>query len=470
MSEPVDDGLRFGIRVKALEDIPAGNGLRIRVAREERWNSHVTILSPREYAGTVTSTRVYVARLSGCAVFDPLGDRVGRVRDVVVAYRQKGAPVVVGLIVEIPGRRRVFQGINRVTSIHPGQILTTGILNMRRFEQRAGEVRIFAELIGRTMSFRDGSGTSMVEDVAIESDALGQWSVSQLYLRKDKTAGLFGKGPTVFASWDDVIDLSAETDSQSAEHLVASYSELHPVDLAASILELPEDRRIEVAEELSDERLADALEEMPETDQLEIIEGMDDERVADVLDNMEPDDAADLLAQMPQDRTEQILDLMDPEEAEDVRFLLAFDPQTAGGLMSTEPIIVSAETTVAEGLALIRRSEVTPAMAAAICVTLPPFESPTGRFLGIVHFQRMLRHPPQTQLGTILDTGAEPLLDTAPLDEIARTFASYNLVSLPVVDAQSRLLGVVTVDDVLDHMLPDDWRNPYYESERTTGA
>jgi Mg/Co/Ni transporter MgtE len=341
---------------------------------------------------------------------------------------------------------------------------------MRRFEQRAGEVRIFAELIGRTMTFRDGSGTSMIEDVAIESDALGQWSVSQLYLRRDKAAGLFGKGPTVFARWDDVVDASATTDSQSAEHLVASYSELHPVDLAASILDLPEDRRIEVAEELSDERLADALEEMPETDQLEIIEGMDDERVADVLDNMEPDDAADLLAQMPQDRTEQILELMDPEEAEDVRFLLAFDPETAGGLMSTEPIIVSAETTVAEGLALVRRADVTPAMAAAICVTLPPFESPTGRFLGIVHFQRMLRHPPQTQLGTILDTGAEPLLDTAPLDEIARTFASYNLVSLPVVDAQSRLLGVVTVDDVLDHMLPDDWRNPYYENERTNGA
>jgi Mg/Co/Ni transporter MgtE len=109
-------------------------------------------------------------------------------------------------------------------------------------------------------------------------------------------------------------------------------------------------------------------------------------------------------------------------------------------------------------------------MAASICVTLPPFESPTGRFLGIVHFQRMLRHPPQTQLGPIMDSGAEPLLDVAPLGEIARTFASYNLVSLPVVDDQQRLVGVVTVDDVLDHMLPEDWRNPYYENERTNGA
>ncbi|MDP4585757.1 MAG: magnesium transporter, partial [Microbacteriaceae bacterium] len=340
----------------------------------------------------MSSTRVYVARLAGCAVFDPLGDRVGRVRDVVVSYRTKAAPVVVGLTVEIPGRRRVFLSINRVVSIRPGQILSTGIITMRRFEQRAGEVRLFAELIGRSMDFRDGSAAAIIEDVAIERDANGQWDVSQLYLRRAKSTPLFGKGQTVFARWDEVTPSGATGSSQSAEHLIVAYSELHPVDLAASILDLPDERRIEVAEELSNERLADALEEMPETEQIEILAGMNDERVADVLDNMEPDDAADLLGQLPSDRTEHILDLMDPDEAEDVRFLLAFAPNTAGGLMSTEPIIVSAEATVAEGLAMIRRSEITPAMAASVCVTLPPFESPTGRFLGIVHFQRMLRH------------------------------------------------------------------------------
>jgi sporulation protein YlmC with PRC-barrel domain len=140
----------------------------------------------------MSSTRVYVARLAGCAVFDPLGDRVGRVRDVVVSYRTSGAPVVVGLTVEIPGRRRVFLSINRVVSIRPGQILTTGIINMRRFEQRGGEVRVFAELIGRSMDFRDGTGSSIIEDIAIESDANSEWSVSQLYLRRSKAGSLFG--------------------------------------------------------------------------------------------------------------------------------------------------------------------------------------------------------------------------------------------------------------------------------------
>ena len=148
---------------------------------------------------------------------------------------------------------------------------------------------------------------------------------------------------------------------------------------------------------------------MTEEDQVDLIGQLDDDRAADVLDQMQPDDAADLIAQLPEERGEALLELMEPEEAEDVRLLLAYDPDTAGGLMTTEPIIVSADATVAEGLALIRRHELAPALGAAVCVTLPPYEPPTGRFLGIVHFQRMLRYPPNERLGTLLDTSLEPV-------------------------------------------------------------
>jgi Mg/Co/Ni transporter MgtE len=150
---------------------------------------------------------------------------------------------------------------------------------------------------------------------------------------------------------------------------------------------------------------------------------------------------------------------MEPEEADDVRMLLAYDPDTAGGLMTTEPIIVSADATVAEGLALIRRHELAPALGAAVCVTLPPYEPPTGRFLGVVHFQRMLRYPPHERLGTLLDTSLEPVTPHTSAAEVSRILASYNLVSLPVVDENRRLVGVVTIDDVLDYLLPDDWRS-----------
>lgn len=408
----------------------------------------------------MSTARVFVARLSGCAVFDPAGDRVGRVRDVLVVYRRNDPPRVVGLVVEVPGRRRVFLSIGRVTSMSGGQVITTGLINLRRFAQRGGEVRVLAELVGRSVNLRDGGGPATIEDVAIVESGPGEWTVDQLFVRKPRAVPTpFSKGTTLFVRWGDVVEDTAAGQPQSAEQLVAAYNELLPADLATSLLELPESRRIEVAEELSDDRLADALEEMPENEQVQILSQLDDERAADVLDQMEPDDAADLIAQLPVLRGEALLDLMEPEEAEDVRFLLSYDADTAGGLMTTEPIIVSADATVAEGLALIRRHELAPAIGAAICVTLPPYEPPTGRFLGMVHFQRMLRYPPHERLGTLLDHSVEPVRPETSAAEVSRRLASYDLVSLPVVDETHRLVGVVTIDDVLDYLLPDDWRS-----------
>ena len=403
---------------------------------------------------------MFVARLAGCSVFDPAGDRLGKVRDVLVVYRKSSSPQVVGLVVEIPGKRRVFVSINRVTSIGSGQIITTGLINVRRYEQRGGEVRVIGEMLGRTVTFAAGGGQATIEDVAIEQSRTGDWYVAELFVRKPKTsASPFAKGPTAIVTWNEVSEYRAAGEAQSAEHLIAAYSELKPADLANTLLDLPTQRRHEVAEELPDERLADVLEEMAESDQIELLSSLDDDRAADVLDHMQPDDAADLIAQLPEDRGEHLLDLMEPEEAEDVRLLLSYPPDTAGGLMTPEPIIVSAEATVAEGLAMIRRVDLPPALGAAICVALPPLEAPTGRFLGLVHFQRMLRYPPQERLGTLIDQNLEPVRATTSAAEVARILASYNLVSVPVVDENSRLLGVVTIDDVLDYLLPDDWRN-----------
>ncbi|PJJ62273.1 magnesium transporter MgtE N-terminal domain-containing protein [Compostimonas suwonensis] len=408
----------------------------------------------------MSATRIFVARLAGCTVFDPAGDRVGKVRDVLVVYRRSDAPTVVGLIVEIPGKRRVFVSIGRVTSIGAGQVITTGLINVRRFEQRGGEVRVIAEMLGRKVVFADGSGEGTIEDVAIEEVGPSDWEISQLFVRKPKTGSSpFGKGPTVFATWREVREKTTAGQAQSAEQLIATYSELKPADLANTLLDLPRQRRLEVAEELPDGRLADVLEEMPESEQVRILATLDDDRAADVLDQMQPDDAADLIAQLPDGRGEHLLQLMQPEEADDVRMLLSYAPDTAGGLMTTEPIILSADATVAEALALIRRHELAPALGAAVCVTLPPYEPPTGRFLGMVHFQRMLRYPPHERLGTLLDQGLDPVTADTSAAEVSRILASYNLVSVPVVDDNGRLVGVVTIDDVLDYLLPDDWRS-----------
>ena len=407
----------------------------------------------------MSANRVFVARLAGCGVFDPAGDRVGKVIDVLVLYRKTGAPRVTGMLVEISGRRRVFVPIARVTAVSAGQVITTGLIDLRRFTQRGQEVRVIAEMLGRKVRLLDGTGEASIEDVAIELSKNLEWSVSELFLRRPKTsASPFARGATLFASWEQATEEAKGEDGQSASQLLATYSELRPADLASALLDLPDERMIEVAEELDDERLADVLEELPEDEQIDIIAELDDERAAEVLDLMEPDDAADLMANLPEERTEKILDLMDEEEADDIRMLMQFDEFTAGGLMTTEPIICAADATVAEAMALIRRKEISPVLAASVFVTLPPYETATGRYLGTVHFQKMLRYPPHERLASLLDTELEPVKADTHIAEIHRTFANYNLVALPVVDDENRLIGVVTVDDVLDHLLPDDWR------------
>jgi flagellar motility protein MotE (MotC chaperone)/sporulation protein YlmC with PRC-barrel domain len=405
-------------------------------------------------------TRVFVARLAGLAVFDPLGDQVGRVRDVVVVFRPgRQRPRVVGLVVEVPGKRRVFVPMTRVTSMEAGQVITTGLVNMRRFEQRPTETLVIAEMLERRVRLADGSGEADVEDVAIEQQRNRDWELGKVFVRKGASRGrLRRRGETLLLDYEEVTGLAGVDQAQGATMLAASLEEMKPADIADLLHDLSGKRRLELASALDDERLADVLEELPEDDQVEILSALRRERAADVLEAMQPDDAADLLGELPEEQQEQLLGLMEPEEARDVRRLLAYDEDTAGGLMTPEPVILPPEATVAEALAHVRRSELSPALAAAVYVCRPPLETPTGRLLGLVHIQRMLREAPHEAIGTILDADIEPVSVDAPLGLVTRRLATYNLVSLPVTDPDGRLLGVVTVDDVLDHILPEDWR------------
>jgi len=241
--------------------------------------------------------------------------------------------------------------------------------------------------------------------------------------------------------------------------LLESMAEMHQADAAALLVELPADRRLAVARGLPDERLADVMEEMSDASQVEILLHLDSERAADILEEMDPDDAADLLGELPSQLASNLLALVEPDEAEDLRRLLDYDTGTAGGLMNPVPIILPPDATVAQALAAIRNPDLSPSLAAQVYVTRPPLETPTGRWLGMAHFQRLLREPPATLVTAVVDSDLQPLTPTTELPEITRSFATYDLVAMPVVDTSGRLLGAVTVDDVIDHMLPDDWRD-----------
>ena len=257
---------------------------------------------------------------------------------------------------------------------------------------------------------------------------------------------------------DEVSGLAASADQQGATALLATLEDLKPADLADVMRDLPQDSQMRVAAELTDERLADVLEELGNEDAVALLSRLEAGRAAHVLDAMQPDDAADLVADLPQLKAAELLGLMEPEEAEDVRRLMAYDEYTAGGLMTTEPIILPPESTVATFLAQSRKAEVPPALAAVGFVCRPPLESPTGKFVGMIHFQRALRERPQRMVGSIVDTDVDSVRPEDSIGTVTRLLATYNLTALPVLDDAGRLLGAVSVDDVLDHLMPDDWR------------
>lgn len=387
-----------------------------------------------------------------------MGDHMGRVRDATMVLRSgANAPRLTGLVIEVPPRRRIFVPMTKVTAIDSGQIIVTGMVNLRRFEQRRNETLVTAELLDRTVTLVGSNETVTIEDIGVEQSRNREWLVDKLFVRRAPT-GFRRRSEKMIVDWNSVTGLSLPNHDQPAEQLLATMDSLRPADVAAMLHELSPKRRLEIARELDDQRLADVLEELPDQDQIEILETLEAERAADVLEEMDPDDAADLISELPPERAEALLGRMEPDEADDIRRLLTYDDFSAGGMMTSEPIVMAPDETVADALARIRNPELSPALASQVYVCRQPTETPTGKYLGVCHFQRLLREPPSSLVSSIIDTSIEPMRPDTPLSDLTRSFAAYNLVALPVVDESGSLVGAVTFDDLVDHMLPEGWR------------
>ena len=405
--------------------------------------------------------RVYIGKLAGTGVFDPLGDQVGKIHDVVVIFRLKSAANVIGFVVEVGPRKRVFLPLTRVTAIESGSVITTGLLNIRSFTQRPIETLVLSELFDRVVTMNDGSGKVRILDVAMRQRRPKDWVISTLHVQRVRTSslGFTRSGETLTVDVSDVSGLLKTDSNQAATALLQYTEDMRPADLADFMHTLPQDRKMAVATQLTDARLADVLEELGDDDRVAIVSGLEAARAADVLDVMQPDDAADLVAELPDAQAQSLLALMEPEEAEDVRRLMTYDESTAGALMTTEPVVFGPNATVAQMLAAVRREDIPASIATVAFIARPPQETPTGQYLGMVHIQRALREPPQTLLGTILDRDIESVEPNAHIATVTRLLATYNLTVLPVVDEDGHLHGAVSVDDVLDELLPTDWRD-----------
>lgn len=400
---------------------------------------------------------IFLAKLAGTPVFDPNGDRVGKIRDAVASNpAQSPNPRILGYVVEIPQRRRIFIPATRVTSIEDGGVFMNGSLNIRRYQPKHGEVALLEELLDREVTLHAQNESAIVEDLGIELSDSGDWRLNLVHIKR-RERGL-RKSHTATINWSEIHfesrlapvatnPESDEIDSMSAQEVAAALSELEITE------------RAELAKSLDDDKLADVLEEMDDAARVALVTNLEEERIADVLGEMAPDDAADVLKEVGSETAEELLNLMEETDAEDVRRLMKYEDYSAGGMMTTDPVVLHVDATVADALAQVRRKELAPALASQVFVCRAPLETPTGRLIGVVHLQQLLREPPALNLGLIVDANPISLSPETGLNEVVKNLANYNLIAIPVVDENERLLGAVTVDDVLDHLLPENWRN-----------
>jgi len=396
----------------------------------------------------MSSSPIYVSRLARLPLYAADGSAIGNLSDAVLLPSGAAPAPVLGFVANVQ-RRNIFVNAARVISIDPtGVRMRSGTVDVRPFRPRTGEVLAIADVFGQRV------GEEVIIDVAIDLDAsTNGWFAASVAL--GSRGALRRRRTTQVVPWANVGSLF---DAGPEYVEVAEMRGMHAADVADRIRALPLPRRKQLAELMEDDRLADLLEELPEDEQIRIIEGLDLERAAHVLEEMEPDDAADLLGELPETTRQELLAAMDEEESTPIRRLLTYADDTAGGLMTPEPITLGYGATVAEALAVVREADVPIELAAQVFVVQPPMSTPTGRYLGFVPIQRLLREAPATTLEHCVFTDPPPVAPDLSLRDVAERLAAYDALAVPVCDSAGRLVGAVTVDDVLDHVLPENWR------------
>ena len=412
---------------------------------------------------------IYAFRVMRLPLLDAGGAPIGRIEDIVAIPGRPGrgsepaiAPRIVGFVANSQ-QRRIFVNANRIAELNSeGARLRSWDVDLHPFKPRPGELLIGADLIDQRV------GDETVSDVALrqhEDAKASYWVIDKVRLARKNS--LRRRPSFRLVDYDEVPALFGATTAMQAE--AARLREVHPAEVAAIVRALPIDQRRQLAEAMDDERLADVLEELPEEEQIRIVEQLDRDRLVGVFDEMEFDDLADLLGQMTPADQERMLGVMDDDDADVVRRLLAYEEGTAGGLMTPEVIILGPDSNVAEALAHVRDPDWVVSIAAQVFVTQAPYRAPTGKLLGVVHVQRLLREPPNMELGRLVAEDPTVAPDTTDR-QVAEILASYDLLAVAVTDSAGRFLGAITVDDVLDRMLGVGWRTRHRRPDTPSGS
>jgi CBS domain-containing protein len=415
-------------------------------------------------ASTTPPQVLHLSLVLGGALRDSDGARLGRVDDAIVRLGGSGYPPITGFLVTVAGRRSYLPA-ERVASVEPGAVtLSKAKLDLRPFSRRPEEVLLKHDLLDHQLI--NVEGARLVRANEIELARLeGWWRVvgvdtgARGGLRRLLPKALGRRiGSGDFLDWASVEPFSGDVPGVRLRVLHPKLAKLHPAQIADLVEAASHEEGREIIEAVgADSELeADVFEELDVQHRLEFVEQRSDEEVAALLSRMAPDDAADLVAELPEERRDEVLELLAPNQRRKVRALLGYDPAEAGGLMSPDFVGVYRQATAAEALERVRRSSLADELLASVYVI-----DARQRFVGAVALAALVRADPEA---AVVDLELEPIPHLRPeadFEEVARLMADYNLTAAPVLDAEEHMLGVVTVDDVLEVLLPKGWRRRF---------
>lgn len=404
---------------------------------------------------------LYLSQVLGRPIRDLEGERVATIKDVIVRLGEHDHPPVTGVVARYR-RRDFFLSRWRITDLSDrGVRLNSDILDLRPFVRRESEVLLARDVLDKQLIDVDGKRVVRVNDVQL-IEAGGDWRVTgadvslQGLWRRLAPAGLRGSKKAVeVLDWSDVGYLATDASTVQLKSSSGKLARLHPVEIARLAEALSYHHGSEVVESLDDETAAETLEEMPAERQVRIIGDMDEERAADILEWMSPDEAADVLGDLPEEKAEELLGLMDDQEQADVAELLPYEDDTAGGLMTTEFVTLPRDLTAGAALARLREMAETPNMIYYLYVVEG---EGSWSLVGVIALRNLILADQEMPLAEVMRTDIQTAGPNEPAKEVAQRMAEYNLLALPVVDEAGDILGIITVDDAMEILLPKDWR------------
>jgi magnesium transporter len=372
---------------------------------------------------------LYLSQVLGRPIVDLEGERVATLNDVIVRLGEDDHPPVAGFVARYR-RRNFFLPRWRISHFdEQGVRLNSDILDLRPFTRRDGEVLLARDVLDKQLIDAAGKRVVRVNDVQI-IEAAGEWrvtgaDVSLAGLWRRLSPGFMRRGtPVEVIDWADVGYLATDAATVQLKSSRGKLARLHPVEIARAR-------------------------------QAQILGDMDEERAADILEHMSPDEAADVLGDLPEEKAEDLLNRMEDDEQSEVAELLPYEDDTAGGLMTTEFVTLPRDLTVGEALARLREMAETPNMIYYLYVVEG---EASWKLVGVIALRSLILSDPSFPLAAVMRTDLQVAHADDNADDVAQKIAEYNLLALPVVDEVGDILGIVTVDDAIELLLPKDWR------------